>query len=266
VTIRGRSPALSDRAIFDWVDRSARAVAAYCDGLPARRIDLGVRIAGPGRRFGGRTDGSSGVPRVRISIGEEATRADLSASWQLVHEMVHVAFPSMTGHPWIEEGLATYVEPIIRARAGLVSADDIWRWLLWGLPRGLDAIGPGGLDASRSWGATYWGGALFCFLADVRIRELTGGARSLDDALRGIVHAGGDVTVSWDIERAFAAGDRATGVPVLEETYAAMGRRRPRVDLSDLFRRLGVESTGGVLAYDDAAPLAAVRRGIATGR
>jgi len=180
--------------------------------------------------------------------------------------MVHLAFPSMTGHEWIEEGLATYVEPLVRARAGMTPADDIWRWLFWGLPKGVGGMGGRGLDEARSWGATYWGGAVFCFLADVEIRERTGNRESLQDALRGIVRAGGNVTVSWPIERALAEGDRSTGVPVLSELYAKMGRAPMEVDLSDLWKKLGVSSEGGRIVCDDAAPLAAVRRGIATGR
>jgi hypothetical protein len=266
VTIRGRAPALSDEAILDWVRGAAGAVAAYYGGLPVPRIDLAVRIDGPGRRVGGRTDSREGEARIRMSLGEGTTTGDLAKGWQLVHEMVHVAFPSMTGHPWLEEGLATYVEPLIRARAGLAPPGDIWNWLLWGLPRGLDSIGPGGLDASRSWSATYWGGALFCFLADVGIRQRTGGRRSLDDALRGIVRAGGNVTASWSIDRVLEVGDAATGVPVLRELYARMGRRRPEEDLPALFRELGVAEAGDALVYDGAAPLASIRRGITTGR
>ncbi len=183
----------------------------------------------------------------------------------LVHEMVHLGFPSMTGREWIEEGLATYVEPIARARAGLIAPEEIWRWLLWGVPRGLDGLGGRGLDQSGSWAATYWGGATFCFLADVQIRERTGNRKSLDDALRGIVRAGGNVTTAWPLERALEIGDRATGVPVLEELYARMGKRGETVDLAALWKRLGVSSRGGRIVFDDAAPLAAVRNGISTG-
>ena len=71
--------------------------------------------------------------------------------------MVHLAFPSMTGHEWIEEGLATYVEPLARARAGLIPPDEIWRWLLWGLPKGIEGIGRRGLDEARSWGGDVLG-------------------------------------------------------------------------------------------------------------
>ena len=145
---------------------------------------------------------------ITISVGNATTEADLAEDWELTHEMVHLAFPSMPrGRSWIEEGIAVYVEPIARARAGLASADNIWRWMIKGLPSGLDGVKERGLDASRSWGATYWGGALFCLLADIEIRERTDGRKSLDDALRGIVRAGGNVTVSWDLDQAFAAGD-----------------------------------------------------------
>jgi hypothetical protein len=40
--------------------------------------------------------------------------------------------------------------------------------------RGEPGPGDGGLDDTDSWGRTYWGGALFCLLADVRFRERTG--------------------------------------------------------------------------------------------
>lgn len=43
----------------------------------------------------------------------------------MTHEMVHLAFPSVPDqHHWIEEGLATYVEPIARARASEISAHN----------------------------------------------------------------------------------------------------------------------------------------------
>ena len=180
--------------------------------------------------------------------------------------MVHLAFPSMRRQAWIEEGLATYVEPLVRARAALAPADDVWKWLVWGLPRGQHALDPGGLDGARSWAATYWGGALFCFDADVAIRQKSGGRKSLDDALRGIVRAGGNVTVTWTLEKALDTGDAAIGTPVLRDLYARMATRAPTDDLDAVFRSLGVRGSKSGVSYDDAAPLAAIRRGITTGK
>ena len=245
--------------------KAGRAVAAYYRTFPVDRVSLTIHAGGPGKISGGRTMGEGGEAQIRIFAGADTTQKDLETNWELVHEMVHLAFPSMTGHAWIEEGIATYAEPLARARADLAPSEDIWKWLLWGLPKGLDGIEKGGLDKSRSWDATYWGGALYCFLADVEIRQRTDNEKSLDDALRGIVKAGGNVRVSWPIERALKAGDEAVGVSVLEELYAKMANAPVRVDLPGLFKRLGVSGTKDGVVYDDRAPLAAIRKSITMG-
>jgi hypothetical protein len=267
VSIPTQPRGVSRAQILAWVEASAKAVASYYGAFPVSRVALTIRPGGSGRVGGGRTEGWSGRATIAISVGDQAVESDLKADWELTHEMVHLAFPSMPrGKAWIEEGIAVYVEPIARARAGLASVDNIWSWMTKGLPQGLAGVERRGLDESRSWGATYWGGALFCLLADVEIRERTGNRKSLDDALRGIVHAGGNVTVSWDLDRAFAEGDKATGVPVLTELHAKMGSKPVAVDLADLWKRLGISVEKSGIVYDDAAPLAAIRRSIATGR
>ena len=266
VTIARRSGTPSDAVLLAWVERAGRAVAGYYGNFPVERVALTIHAGGAGTISGGRTLGEGGEASIRIFVGAGTTEKDFESNWELVHEMVHLAFPSMTGHAWIEEGIATYVEPLARARAGLAPSDDIWRWLLKGLPQGLEGVGEQGLDRARSWAATYWGGALFCFLADVQIRQRTGNAKSLDDALRGIVRAGGNVTVFWPLAKALEAGDRATGVHVLEELYGKMRAGPVSVDLPSMFRQLGVSSSGGRVVYDDKAPLAAIRKGITLGR
>ena len=92
----------------------------------------------------------------------------------MTHEMVHLAFPSVPDeHHWIEEGIATYVEPIARAQVGDLSPEIVWRELVDGLPKGLPAPGDHGLDNTHTWGRTYWGGALFCLMADIEIHRRT---------------------------------------------------------------------------------------------
>jgi hypothetical protein len=130
------------------------------------------------------------------------------------------------------------------------------------LPKGLPGPRDPGLDGTRDWGRTYWGGALFWLLADVEIRQRTDNRRGLEHALRGIVAAGGTIASRWPIEKALAEGDRAVGLGVLVPLYARMGPAPMSMDLDDLWSRLGVvRGTGGV-RFDDRAPLAAVRRAI----
>ena len=85
----------------------------------------------------------------------------------MVHEMVHLAFPRVAKqHHWIEEGLATYIEPWARLGIGQLTEETVWKDLVEGLPKGLPGPEDKGLDRTPTWGRTYWGGALFCLLAD----------------------------------------------------------------------------------------------------
>jgi hypothetical protein len=210
----------------------------------------------------GTTWGSGGA-RTRIVLGEHTTVGQLARDWVMTHEMVHTAFPEQpASHHWIEEGTATYIEPLARSWVGGYPAAKVWTDLVAGLPDGLPQGGDRGLDHTATWGRTYWGGALFCLLADVEIRTRTNGRRGLVDALRGMLAAGGNDQTDWSIERAFAEADKAVGVRVLEELYAHMKDQPVAPDLGALWRELGVGVRGGELELDEQAPRAAIRRAI----
>jgi hypothetical protein len=179
------------------------------------------------------------------------------------HEMIHLAFPKVPDtHHWLEEGLATYVEPLARLSVGQVQVEKVWQDLVEGLPHGLPKPGDQGLDYTHTWGRTYWGGALFCLLADLEIRQRTENTHGLQDALRAIVAAGGTMTVAWPLPRTLEVGDRAVGVPVLTELYARMKAHPVEINLVDLWQQLGVEVRGDTVVLHDDAPLASVRRAI----
>lgn len=253
--------ALPPARLLAWIEQSANVVAAYYGRFPARYARLLV-VPRAGRGVsGGRAWGHRGAA-VRITIGAHATEAELARDWVLIHELSHFAFPSVAArHHWIEEGLATYVEPVARAKAGQLDPATVWSELAAGLPQGLPQPGDRGLDHTPTWGRTYWGGALFALLADVEIRRRTQNRRGLPDALRAILAAGNIETVS-PLEPLLEIGDRATGVPVLGELYARMKDQPAPVDLEALWRELGVERDGSRVRFDDTAPLAAARRAI----
>ncbi|HKD67763.1 MAG TPA: hypothetical protein VKB84_13035 [Candidatus Binataceae bacterium] len=229
-----------------------------------RHLDLRITPA-IGNRAGlhGTTWGRKDGALSRIFVGDLTTEADLREDWVITHEMVHLAFPNMTSdHHWIEEGIATYVEPIARAELGTLDVKTVWGELVKGLPDGLPQAGDEGLDHTHTWGRTYWGGALFCLLADVQIRQRTANKHGLQDALRAILDAGGSIEVDWPLTRALAAGDAGVGVPVLMQLYDGMKAAPVHPDLGALWKKLGVKVEGGALTFDDSAPLAAVRRAI----
>src|SRR5262249_2325443 len=243
-----------------------RAVTAYYDGFPLARARIAIHgFDGAGVRGG--TARGDGGPAIDVGVGRESTRDQLTRDWVLTHEMVHVVFPSLARrHHGMEEGLATYVEPLGRVRAGDLAETKVWEDLVDGLPQGLPRDGDRGLDFTPTWGRTYWGGALFWLVADVAIRERTGNRKGLEHALRAIAAAGGTIETPWTIDKVIAVGDAATGVPVLREPYDRRKDRPAPVDLDELWRRLGVRRGGGRISFDPDAPLAAVRRAIGTGR
>lgn len=252
--------------VNNWVSKSARAVAGYYGRFPVAHLEVQLRlIDGHGVR-GGQTFGWDGA-LTKIALGRESTAEDFADDWMLTHEMVHLAFPDVAErHHWMEEGIATYVEPIARERAGDLTPEKVWGDMMDGLPKGLPAAGDRGLDFTPTWGRTYWGGALFCLLADIEIRKRTGNNKGLEDALRAILRSGGNIETHWELTRALEVGDGATGTHVLRELYDKMKASPAPVNLDALWRELGVQRNAGAIVFDDAAPMAAIRRAITPAR
>ncbi len=251
-----------DAAIQSWIVTSARAVTAFYGKFPVKEVRITVHPESGDGVGGGLTRGGS-PSTIDIDVGAGATMATLKEDWVMTHEMTHLAFPNVPdAHHWLEEGLATYIEPFARLRIGELTPEKVWGDLVEGLPRGLPEDGDKGLDHTPTWGRTYWGGALFCLLADVKIREETGGRLGLEDALRGIQAAGGSLEEDWPLARALEAGDKATGTGVLAKLYDEMKATPVKPDLHALWKKLGVVVGGGRVSFDDDAPLASARRAL----
>jgi hypothetical protein len=255
--------------ILDWVTNAGQAVAEYFGKFPVSHARILVRpVEGRSGVFNGTTWGNlrGRGPFTRISIGQLTDQQDLDTDWMMTHEMVHMAFPNVVGqgreHHWIEEGMATYIEPIARAQIGRLKVDQVWGDMARYMPQGLPREGDQGLDHTHTWGRTYWGGALFWLLADVEIRERTHNRKGLEDAMRGILDAGGNIEQDWPIERVLETGDRATGTTVLMDLYNQMKATPVETDLAALWTRLGIEVNGHAVKYNDHAPLAKIRKAI----
>ena len=181
----------------------------------------------------------------------------------MVHEMVHLALPDMSErYNWLSEGLAVYVEPIARVQAGDLTAREIWQAMMRDMPKGLPRDGDRGLDNTPTWGRKYWGGAMFCLLADVEIRKQTNNRLGLQDAMRGVLAAGGNHEVDWPIDRILSTADKAVSLDALTHLHDEMGPNPVAPDLDGLWRELGVGTHDGEVEFDDHAPLAAIRAAI----
>ncbi len=265
VAINAGKLKVSQSDLLRWVKSAAESVTAYYGRFPLPHLFLRISsFDGRGVRHGQTFATDGGL--ITIRVGNVTSPAELGDDWMLTHEMLHLAFPSLEGnHHWMEEGLSTYVEPIARIRAGHWSAQQMWAELVRDLPKGLPQEGDRGLDHTHTWGRTYWGGALFCFVADVEIRRKTQNKKGLEDALRGILDAGGDIRKDWNLEETLRIGDRATGIDILVKLYDQMKDQPVNVDLTALWKELGVVNYNGAIHFQDDAPLAAVCRAITAG-
>src|SRR4051812_31916780 len=254
--------ALPNEKVLDWVRTSAKAVATYYGRFPVKELKLLiVPVDGP-RVRGGTTWAYRGAA-IRVMLGRDSSEADLRRDWVMVHEMVHLALPDLAErHAWLSEGLAVYVEPIARVQAGDLTAAEIWQAMMRDMPKGLPEAGDRGLDNTDTWGRKYWGGAMFALLADIEIRKATANKFGLQDAMRGVIAAGGNHEQDWPIERVLATADKAVGVDVMTRLHNEMGPRPVTPDLAALWRDLGLKRLGEDIEFDDSAPLAAIRKAI----
>jgi hypothetical protein len=254
----------SDALVVDWARRCAEIVAHYYGTFPVTALRVVVLPVDGARIQGGRTFGQP-APLIRIRVGRAVDATALRNDWVLVHEMTHLALPDVgENHAWLAEGLAVYIEGVARVQAGNRTIEDVFAEEQRSMPRGMPGTSAGGLDQDHSWGRTYWGGAMFCLLADVQIHQRTHNRYGLQDAMRAVLRASGGLSADWDINKVFTAADTAVGVPVLTELYAQMKDKPFAPDLPALWRSLGVQGDGTRIRLNDQAPLAAVRRAIFT--
>jgi hypothetical protein len=255
-------------SIVQRIKTAAQAVATYYGNFPVSRTRiLVIPIAGRHGVLEGTTWGNiGGFPAfLSLRIGQSTTREELASDWIITHELVHTALPSLPDDQhWLEEGIASYIEPIARVQAGQLSPASIWGDMMNGMPNGEPGPNDHGLNVTHTWGRTYWGGALFCLIADVEIRKRTGNQHGLQDALRAIVAACGAIDKDWPVSRILNTGDRATKTNVLEQMYAEWSVTPVSVDLPKLWQQLGIRMGQQGITFNTSAPLAGIRGSITT--
>jgi len=255
------APRLDFEILARWVERRARLVAEFYGRFPAPRALL---VLVPVERERAVVFGKllpESAPGVALLLGAETPESALDRDWILLHELFHIGVPSFDGEgKWFDEGLATYFEPILRVRSGMSSELELWREFANGMPRGLPALARYGLERAPGYAGVYWGGAVYCLLADVELRRASELRVGLEDAVRAVFHAGGRASDVWSLDETLAFAERALDTDVLSSLRRRHAARPSRVDLDALFAELGVVVRDGtVVELRNDAPLSAVR-------
>jgi hypothetical protein len=262
VEIRDRVLRSKKEMLLEWIVYSAETVSQYYGRFPVDNVYIKLQVTdGNAVRFGQAFGGES--PFMRIVVGEQVTVDALRKDWIMVHEMVHLAMATVPpASRWWLEGLSTYVESIARAQRGHLKEDFVWNGFYHRMPQGLPKSGDRGLDQTPTWGRTYWGGAMFCLLADIEIRKLTDNRKSLRDALRGVLQDGYSMKTNASPMQIFESADRAVGIDVLVPLYQKMRADPFPVDLDKLWQELGIDVKNDAIIYNNEAPLAPIREAL----
>ncbi|MEZ4534264.1 MAG: hypothetical protein R3D26_04520 [Cyanobacteriota/Melainabacteria group bacterium] len=173
VEIRSDGWRLQGKDFIAWVDDAVNSVLSYYGKYPIKRTRIIIDQKEGRGIMGGLTsfdeDSQSGV--IEIAMGKDTQPEDLTNTWTLTHEMVHLTFPLVNDqYNWLSEGIATYTEPLGRMRRGIISREQVWKDLVEGTQETTPSRRHGS-ESHQHQGRTYWGGAIYCLLADIEIRK-----------------------------------------------------------------------------------------------
>lgn len=255
---------VGQNTLREWIETNACAVRTYFGTFPVPLLRLIIKpVEGSSISYGNAMPGSP--PIITVYVGVEANEEEYRQSWVLCHEMTHLAFPSLNReHRWIEEGIATYVEPIARVMAGIITEESVWEEMTRRSPTAFATYKhlEKGLNGARDVERVYWGGAVFCLMADIEIRQKTHNKHSFQTILQAILRQEGTMNADRNVLRVLRRGDNIIGMRLLEPLYKQFGTTSFVPNLPKLWADLGIVRRGKTIELHNDAPLAALRRNI----
>jgi hypothetical protein len=249
----------TEHEVLAFIERSAAPVAAYYGKFPVPRLRLEVEPMEHhrGGLFGREFHGN----RIVLYLGESVKGSTLPGDQILTHEMFHLGFPDLNrDYAWLEEGLATWLAHLNRARAGQTTETEFWEDVRDGFSDAQPSPASGGLAEEENYRRMYWGGALFWFEIDLAVREHSAGEKSLDTITRAIWRAGGTNAHKWSLDKLRKAVDRAAGFPVFMKWYKDMGPKPMTADLEKMWKMLGIRFENKRAVLEENGLRAAVMR------
>ena len=262
-------PAPDVAALRRWVTSGARALVTAYGRLPVHEVQLLVVPIGRGREpvpWGEVKRG--GGDAVHLYIDQRRPAEAFMADWVLVHELSHLLHPVIDAPDrWLSEGIASYYQNVVRARAGLRSAPWAWNALHAGFQRGIRGTPRGRSLAEvsetmmrdQSFMRVYWSGAAIALLADVDLRRRSEGTQSLDTALAAFGDCCLPADRSWSARELMRKLDQFTGTTVFMDLYRKHVDSDDFPDLGAVYGELGLQSMSATrLRLDPMAPGAAI--------
>ncbi|MDH4073960.1 MAG: hypothetical protein OEV41_12735 [Gammaproteobacteria bacterium] len=242
--------AIDNDAVMDWVQATANDVSLAYGYFPNPSPQVVVIPVDAGRSASpvpfGRVvrDGGETVELYVDPSRPQRARLD---DWTATHEFSHMMLPYLhREHHWISEGFAQYYQNILMARAGAHDEEAAWAKIHAGLERGRDSrpeLSPnqaatGSVRSARM--KVYWSGAALALMADVTLRERSGGKESLDTVLQRLQACCLPSPDTWTGPGLFQKLDSLIAEPVFTLLYRRYADTAGFPDTSEYFERLGI--------------------------
>lgn len=252
--LRGQS-AIDQEAVLNWIRLVATDISQAYGRFPnpAPQIIV-VPVAGNRHNSAvpfGRVIRDGGVT-VQLFIDPEKTLAEYMGDWRATHEFSHLMLPVLNRrHRWISEGFAQFYQNILLARSGIYEDLFAWQKLYDGFESGREsrpelspnAAAEGGIRSGQM--KVNWSGAAVALMADVQLRERSGGTESLDTVLGQLQQCCLPADRMWSGIELFKKLDSLIDKPVFMPLYRRYADTAGFPDTSELLARLGLSVSDG---------------------
>jgi hypothetical protein len=251
--------------IVPWLERGAAAASAPGAAFPVPEAQVIVVPTSPSPfpiHFG--HTGRSGGASIVLFLPTDVAANSLSEDWIAIHEFSHLWHPFIRREDaWLSEGLATYLQEVLRVRAGLMEPNRAWQRLYEGAQLGRQSTRTLADESRRmavepNYQRVYWAGAAIALMIDVRLRSQSAGRLSLEWLLSRLHEQPALFSRSVSARELLQTLDELAGNAVCEPIagrYLDVGLP----DLTTLYVELGIAVSPEV---HDSAPLAWVRDAI----
>lgn len=272
VSLLQTEKSMNNDAIMDFVQATATDVSLAYGYFPNPSPQVVVipvsssRSSSPvpfGRviRDGGET--------VELFVNPSQPQSEFLTDWTATHEFSHMMVPYLHREfRWISEGMAQYYQNVLLTRAGAYDAGEAWQKIYAGLERGRQSrpeLSPNGAASGSVRSArmkVYWSGAALALMADVNLREHSGGEESLDTVLQKFQECCLPSRDVWTGPEFFQKLDTLASRPVFMPLYRRYADTAGFPDTSEYFERLGVRIKDDEVSLRRRAELVEVRQAI----
>lgn len=209
-----------------------------------------------------------GGDAVHLYVDATRTVDTLNANWVLSHELSHLLHPYIDGRgAWLSEGIASYYQNVLRARAGHISAQVGWEKLHAGFERGRKqtrgndylARDTRAMMQRAHYMRVYWGGAAIALIGDVALRQQSQGKWTLDQLFDEVARCCLPATRRWRALELMQKFDEVSGYAIFVGLYEKYAMSPSFPDLTSTYAWLGISSEGRAVYRENKAPFRARR-------